>query len=356
MAELATGAAPTEQTGHLPALPTRPVTTTREAVSYAVAQSIRIAIIYTLSVTGSLMPLYRWALREGGSGSLALLGFVLGATWMLLALPLFLAARGLMRGTPPAISAPRGDSAIASSWREAGAYVLAHLIGIVALIILNSGLLNTVYVSLYRGGHPALGVMLGLTISAISAVIMFIVFIYLRRAFVGKAAWSGTAYARSATPEWAAGRSDLVGVGGWLLFLCVSLTILVPLAGLISLAADLAAWPSARVLDIYPGLGAALGLEILVKIGIGVFAFVVGFKLWNVRPGAVALGKNYFIAQLVISIVVPLIEVTALGLPDALVTIMAVAGGKAFVGSLIGFAIWFSYLNTSERVRMTYRE
>ena len=58
--------------------------------------------------------------------------------------------------------------------------------GIAVLLVINAVFLTAVYTDLYRNGQASLAVGLGLSISVIGAVIVFPLFIGLRRAFSGR--------------------------------------------------------------------------------------------------------------------------------------------------------------------------
>ncbi|HWG39836.1 MAG TPA: DUF2569 family protein [Candidatus Acidoferrales bacterium] len=124
-------------------------------------------------------------------------------------------------------------------------------------------------------------------------------------------------------------RPDLKGVGGWLMFFCISLTLLSPL------------FMAARV------WGDGMGLVSMIDIAVTAFGMVVGIMLWNVHPRAFLLLWIYF------------------GLL-AFFLVLGIAG--SFVGSeeqnpnqfvllfrgLIYVIVWFSYFKKSDRVQATF--
>lgn len=124
-------------------------------------------------------------------------------------------------------------------------------------------------------------------------------------------------------------RPDLKGVGGWLLFFCISLTLLAPLLMLIRV------W------------GGGFELEGMIDLALAAFGVLVGIMVWNVHPRAFILLWVYF------------------GL-TALLLVLAIAG--SFVGSeeqnpseimqlfrgLISTIIWFLYFKKSDRVQATF--
>lgn len=159
------------------------LTNYREVLAYSVAHGIRILTVYLLSYLGVLAPLYKWAYSTGGSLAVLPVSFGLGLIWAGLALPLFLMARGLFGGVPAIVAGPGKEEAITSTGAEIGAYFLAHLIGIVALMVLNSLILFPLYTALYRSGHAGFSLPLGAALSVVTTVAVFVIFVALRRAF-----------------------------------------------------------------------------------------------------------------------------------------------------------------------------
>jgi hypothetical protein len=144
----------------------------------------------------------------------------------------------------------------------------------------------------------------------------------------------------------------LKGVKGWLLFFCVSLTILAPLATLGQLGME---WnETAPYFTRFPSLHTAVMLETLMSIGLMAFSIYAGSALWSVKPKAVKIAKNYLLTMLAYSIVSPFVIIGVADLPSAATSAMTAEGAKQAFRGLIGFAIWFTYLNRSKRVRATY--
>ena len=94
-------------------------------------------------------------------------------------------------------------------------------------------------------------------------------------------------------------------------------------------------------------------IDAVLSLGIAGFGMFAGIQLWRIRPGAVQAAKKYLYCALgyhVIGIGLPWIA----GLPPEDTKPMIVAGIRDTMRGLIHFAIWFSYLNKSKRVRATY--
>ena len=133
------------------------------------------------------------------------------------------------------------------------------------------------------------------------------------------------------------------GVMGWLLFLCLSLTILGPLVqGRI-------AWTALTNLATTPvtSNGTVLRLSTVGAIYAGLTAFSIcaGLLLWLEEPRAVSVAKAYLL--IAPTLVIPLYAILTLaGLKVNLVRVV--------FGRLVYSIVWYTYLSTSKRVRETY--
>jgi hypothetical protein len=141
------------------------------------------------------------------------------------------------------------------------------------------------------------------------------------------------------------------GIGGWLLLFILGLTIFFPLATVYRMVNGYnQVYP---YLDRFPGLVAIGWIDILLSSALICYSIYAGVQLWRVRPKAVKAAKRMLLMGLTYS-GGAIFLVAAAGLPPER-TIYAVA--KAFVNfvqTVIGVAIWYSYLNRSKRVRATY--
>jgi hypothetical protein len=141
-----------------------------------------------------------------------------------------------------------------------------------------------------------------------------------------------------------------VGVGGWLLFLCISLTVLTP----IRLVADF--YEARRQLATQlaqPGMTSLiLGCGVLDLSAAG-GCFIAGFMLWTrllraVRAAKIAL--LYFLCTFGPMTVLPYLA----GLPPELSKAWSLTILKTIPLALIYPLVWFLYLSYSKRVRATY--
>ena len=140
-----------------------------------------------------------------------------------------------------------------------------------------------------------------------------------------------------------------VVVGGWLLLLCLVLTFVSPATALYTL-----------FLHVVPALMRAKtpnGITILtVRCGLtltlAIFSFIAGLKLWFVKPGAVVFAKLYLLLYLAGNIAFFLLWLTMFrSAPGAQLAQMA---WYHVVGPIPSFALWYFYLENSNRVRATY--
>jgi len=121
----------------------------------------------------------------------------------------------------------------------------------------------------------------------------------------------------------------LIGVRGWLLFLCLVLVVFIPIGVTMELVA---VWRRARLMPELQDL-----VVTAIDVGMVVLAIVAGLLLYRLRRTGVWLAEIFFALRLLIAAVAALERQTA-------------EAGLAIIVSLA----WLIYLFTSERVRRTY--
>jgi hypothetical protein len=143
----------------------------------------------------------------------------------------------------------------------------------------------------------------------------------------------------------------LQGIRGWLVVLCLYLTVIVPLLALLGL---LGAWQAAAR---SPNLQNALVYEAVLELALAGFALYAGVMLFQQRPNAAAIAKIYFITMLTLGV---------LGLGIVLLGAVLQFSDQALANQLRGPAVvaglrqivlsvaWLLYLERSRRVRATY--
>lgn len=144
----------------------------------------------------------------------------------------------------------------------------------------------------------------------------------------------------------------LKGVKGWLLFLCIWLTVLMPLFALGQLYLE---WIEAEpYFEQIPSLKSVVVLEIFGLIGLHAFGIYAGFALWSVKLHAVNIAKSFFLTLLAYAFVSPFVFAGVSGLPSEVVSAIKTEGIGQAIKAIMAFAVWFTYLYKSKRVQATY--
>jgi len=145
--------------------------------------------------------------------------------------------------------------------------------------------------------------------------------------------------------------SKWVGVGGWLLFFCISLTVFNPASTLYNLTAGFIQNASYLAEDM--GLFAFFLTDTLVSLSIGAFSLFAGISLWRVRPKAVQTARAFLLAGMIYTLVAPfaplLLDLTAAARQQVIDSAVVAAGR-----GVLYYIIWFNYLMRSKRVAVTY--
>ena len=137
------------------------------------------------------------------------------------------------------------------------------------------------------------------------------------------------------------------GIQGWLLFLCVSLTILTPLFALGQMTNE---WRETKIyFDSIPNLKNAVMLEISAMTAICIFSIFSGVQLWSRKPNAVVIAKRFLIAQLAYGLVVPGVMAAMLSLPAMIPEAIKIA-----FHCIVYIGIWYPFLMKSKRVKATF--
>jgi zinc-ribbon domain len=134
---------------------------------------------------------------------------------------------------------------------------------------------------------------------------------------------------------------NLNGVSGWLLLLCIALTLGIPF---------LTAYNWVKFSS--RGIGQIPISSLAISIVMAAWSFTAGFLLWTIRPNAIRVAKAYFVAEMALPFVFGLrflIELLSSRVEMSGWTIFAV-----FFRPLILGLIGYLYLQRSERVRATY--
>lgn len=135
-------------------------------------------------------------------------------------------------------------------------------------------------------------------------------------------------------------------VTGWLLFLCVVLTLLYPAINLHHLTYTV------PLIIRYPGFPIFLLSNCVVFTALAVFSFLAGLKLWLVRPGAVRFARRWLWSYLIAHIA-DFVLFIVVAKPRQFVSVVG-TGWFHVVVPIASFAFWYLYLEHSKRVRATY--
>lgn len=129
--------------------------------------------------------------------------------------------------------------------------------------------------------------------------------------------------------------SPSIPVGGWLLLLCILLTIVQPFLIFGVMFAQLT----------YAANLIQVGLIVIWNVSLSIWSFYAGSALWQRREGAIRTAKIFLAGSLAANVVlVVLAMVLELGSGDA----------RFVGGGLLSALVWLAYLEKSERVRRTY--
>ena len=145
------------------------------------------------------------------------------------------------------------------------------------------------------------------------------------------------------------------GVGGWLVFFCVVLTILAPLhfIGQFSIT-----WEEAQpAFAQFPNIQTAIIWENAGSIALLIYGFFVGCMIWRGNPDGRKIAKKFLLVQLFGFIGIEFIAIVIMGdLPFQVVASVFGAAIGAILANLFWFLIWWFYFKKSIRVRNTYGE
>lgn len=143
------------------------------------------------------------------------------------------------------------------------------------------------------------------------------------------------------------------GIGGWLAFFCIGLTILGPLFSFGQMAS---AWAQASAaFERFPSLKTAVCYENFGSALILLYGFFVGCKVWGGHPAGKQLAKQYLKLRLIGVIGIELITLLLMpSLPTQMFRAALAGLVKAVIGEGAYFLVWWLYFKKSRRVRNTY--
>ncbi len=146
-------------------------------------------------------------------------------------------------------------------------------------------------------------------------------------------------------------------IRGWLLFLCINLTLIVPFSSIYEASSALGMYlPGASSLQFFifrQSLAYHLGV-IAATTFLAIFSFYAGLCLWQLKPNAVKTVKLFLISQLLLMMLLMTLR------PVTVFTLGASPGSFAdtlprLIPFLLYFSVWYAYLSFSRRVHLTYQ-
>jgi len=148
-------------------------------------------------------------------------------------------------------------------------------------------------------------------------------------------------------------KSQLKGIGGWLLFFCIILTILTPVVilGVIGATSTL----SDSIQDRFPAYVRLITIGQIINFGFFFYCLYVGIALWQTKKGAVSKVQMFLIAYACFALlraVMPYLGDLSGDIKTRLVNIYGLNAIRVFFFSLI----WHQYLARSVRVKNTFPE
>jgi hypothetical protein len=148
-------------------------------------------------------------------------------------------------------------------------------------------------------------------------------------------------------------KTALVGVGGWLLWFCIALTIGGPILAAFEIENN---WSKGQqVFDRFPAVKTAVLFENWSTVAIVLYGFIVGCLIWNRAPYGKRIAKQYLLIRLVTFFVVEAVVVPNIsGLPDAVANAVIAGAIPEFLKSVIFTVVWWLYFQRSVRVKNTY--
>lgn len=151
---------------------------------------------------------------------------------------------------------------------------------------------------------------------------------------------------------------DYRGVRGWLLLLCVLMLLFIPsqrgyvVYSDLSVLSDLYGETSFEQ-AVVANLRIAVGIEVFLVFCSGLFSLAAGLALLREKRSGPRLGKLFWASGPVLNALL-LLSAWCFFPPGEIFDSAATQIGRDLVGSLLGGALWISYLIRSKRVKATY--
>lgn len=142
-------------------------------------------------------------------------------------------------------------------------------------------------------------------------------------------------------------------VGGWLLLLCVVLTIISPARALYNMITSY--HDVSPLFNQFPRLLPLIIIDYVLSATLMIFSINAGSALWNIKPKAVRTAKNYLFMHLGYTMIAAFIPFSV-GYPSSVNQVLISEVTGSTMQALFFFGIWYSYLSFSKRVKATYED
>ena len=146
------------------------------------------------------------------------------------------------------------------------------------------------------------------------------------------------------------------GVKGWLLFLCLNLTIIIPFSFLYQTNCALKIFylPGMQLSQLIFKQSLLYNImSIAVMIFLAIMSFYAGLSLWGLKKKAIKITKMFLITQLSLMVIIiamrPFMAFSLGGNANSIGDII-----KGLIPFLSYFSVWYLYLSYSRRVQNTY--
>jgi hypothetical protein len=138
-------------------------------------------------------------------------------------------------------------------------------------------------------------------------------------------------------------------VSGWLLLLCIILTLLYPVTGFYGIVTHtipmlMSAHQANRVL--------LLSVYLVIFSAVAIMSFIAGLKLWTLKPGAVRFVRRYLVTYLTVNIAYFVFWIVVIR-PNQSLSFAEMAWDHVAL-PIASTALWYFYLDHSKRVHATY--
>jgi hypothetical protein len=144
-------------------------------------------------------------------------------------------------------------------------------------------------------------------------------------------------------------KPEVKGIAGWLLFLCVSLTIIGPMGGVLGLISNYNVY---KPLFKYNTIYNLYFIDTFISIVLILFAVYTGINLWQQKKEAVKITRLFLLTVLMFIIIE--FALFVLILPDKVVQFVLPELIGQSLARIIAVVIWYLYLIYSKRVKNTY--